>query len=385
MSGFEWKNLPVPAVLNAASHPYLSAMTLALVALVAGFMVQAVGRHILEHVVKRFSVAGALIRSTAHPVQFATPLLFVQMAWIAAPEHWPFNAGVTHITGLALVAALTWLVISAIRGVAATIEIMSPITVADNLQARRIQTQTRVLARCLMFLAFVIGTALVLMTFPGIRTIGTSLLASAGLAGIVAGVAARPVLTNLIAGLQIALSQPIRLDDVLIIQGEWGRVEEITSTYVVVSLWDQRRLIVPLQWFIENPFQNWTRHDANITGTVFLWVDYRMPLAPLRDELARTCNAAPEWDGRLHLLQVTDANERAVQLRALVTSADSSLNWDLRCKVREALVDLMQREYPQYLPRTRNELYEPARQQSAIPATNRGSAERMPEEKVSRF
>jgi len=357
MNGFEWKNLPVPAVINAGSHPYLSAMALAVTALVTGFLVQAIGRHVLEHVVRRFSVASALIRSTTHPVQLAMPLLFMQMAWIAAPSHWKFNGGVTHAIGLALVASLTWLVISAIRGVAHTIEIMSPITVANNLQARRVQTQTRVLARSLMFLAFVIGAALMLMTFPNIRAIGTSLLASAGLAGIVAGVAARPVLSNLIAGLQIALSQPIRLDDVLIIQGEWGRVEEITSTYVVVNLWDQRRMVVPLQWFIEHPFQNWTRHDAHITGSVFLWVDYRMPLAPLRDELARTCNAAPEWDGRLHLLQVTDVNDRAMQLRALVTSVDSGQNWDLRCKVREALIDLMQRQYPQFLPRMRAELY----------------------------
>jgi len=364
MNGFEWKNLPVPAVLNSVSHPYLSAMTLAFSALVLGFMAQAIGRHILEHLVRRFSVTGVLIRSTAYPIQFAMPLLFVQLAWIAAPDHWTFNASVTHITGLALVATLTWLTISAIRGIAAMIEMMTPVSVADNLQARRIQTQTRVLARSLMFLAFVIGAALMLMTFPDIRALGTSLLASAGLAGIVAGVAARPVLSNLIAGLQIALSQPIRLDDVLIIQNEWGRVEEITGTYVVVNLWDQRRLIVPLQWFIEHPFQNWTRHDASITGTVFLWVDYRMPLEPLREELERTCNAASEWDGRLHLLQVTDASDRAIQLRALVTSSDSSLNWDLRCKVREALVDFMQREYPDYLPRFRNELYGPASDRS---------------------
>ena len=185
------------------------------------------------------------------------------------------------------------------------------------------------------------------------RQIGASLLASAGVAGLVAGIAARPVLGNLIAGLQIALSQPIRLDDVVVIQGEWGRIEEITGTYVSVRLWDQRRLIVPLQWFIENPFTNWTRNSSQIIGTVFLYVDYRMPLAPLREELARIVEHAPEWDGRVQVLQVTDATERAMQLRVLVSSLDSGLNWDLRCRVREGLLDFMQQHYPQYLPRAR--------------------------------
>lgn len=359
MSVLDWEDLPVPALLNATTHPYMSAATLALVALVCGFTVQAAGRHLLEHLVRRFSIAGTLIRSTVHPVQVAMPLLFVQLAWIAAPERWSFNGTVTHLTALSLMAALTWLTINAIGAVAATIEQMRPVSVADNLQARRLHTQTRVLARCLMFVAFVIGVALMLMTFPDIRALGTSLLASAGLAGIVAGIAARPVLSNLIAGLQIAVSQPIRLDDVLIVQGEWGRVEEITGTYVVVNLWDQRRMIVPLQWFIEHPFQNWTRTGAQITGAVLFWVDYRMPMAPLRAELTRVCNAAPEWDGRLALLQLTDASDRAIQLRALVTSADSGLNWDLRCRVREALVDFMQREYPQFLPRLRAEVSGP--------------------------
>jgi small-conductance mechanosensitive channel len=157
------------------------------------------------------------------------------------------------------------------------------------------------------------------------------------------------VFSNLIAGLQLALAQPLRIDDVLIVQGEWGRVEEITGTYVVLKIWDERRLIIPLQWFIENPFQNWTRSNAQIIGTVFVWVDYRMPLEPLREAARRACEAAPEWDKRLCLLQVVEAGERSMQLRVLVTSGNSSLNWDLRCKVREALVDFMQREYPQYL------------------------------------
>jgi small-conductance mechanosensitive channel len=241
-------------------------------------------------------------------------------------------------------------------------------TLADNLRARGIQTQTRVIARTLMGLAVLIGVALMLMTFPEIRALGASLLASAGLAGIVAGLAAKPVLGNLVAGLQIAVSQPIRLDDVLIVEGEWGRVEEITGAYVILCLWDQRRLVVPLQWFIEHPFQNWTRSTAQLIGSVFLWVDYRMPLAPLRAEAERLCSGAPEWDKRLSLLQVTDATAQAMQLRILVSSADSGKNWDLRCKVREGLVDFMQAHYAQYLPL--NRVVYDAQQAADMPGAN---------------
>jgi small-conductance mechanosensitive channel len=194
------------------------------------------------------------------------------------------------------------------------------------------------------------------MTFPGLRQIGASLLASAGVVGVVAGIAARPVFGNLIAGLQIALTQPIRLDDVVIIEGEWGRIEEITATYVVVKIWDERRLVVPLQWIIQNPFQNWTRTGSQLLGTVMLWMDYSVPLAPLRAELQRVCEEAPEWDGRVAMMQVTEANERAVQLRALVSAADASKTWDLRCRVREALIDFLQRERPEALPRVRAQM-----------------------------
>jgi hypothetical protein len=165
-------------------------------------------------------------------------------------------------------------------------------------------------------------------------------------------------LGNLIAGLQIALAQPIRLDDVVIIEGEWGRIEEITGTYVVVRIWDERRLVVPLNYFIENPFQNWTRTTSQLIGSVFLWLDYRMPLEPLRAELQRLCKQAPQWDGRVCVLQVTDANEQAMQLRVLVSTVDSGTGWDLRCFVREGLIAFVQAHYPQHLPLRRTEFHQ---------------------------
>src|SRR5690606_21506645 len=174
-----------------------------------------------------------------------------------------------------------------------------PLTSKDNLSARRIHTHTRVMARSIMIIVIVIGAGAALMTLPLLRQVGTSLLASAGVAGIVIGFAAKPVLSNLLAGLQIAMTQPIRLDDVVIVENEWGWIEEITATYVVVRIWDQRRLVMPLQWFIENPFQNWTRSTSEILGTVLLWVDYRMPVDLVRQEAERLCREATEWDGRV--------------------------------------------------------------------------------------
>jgi small-conductance mechanosensitive channel len=231
-----------------------------------------------------------------------------------------------------------------------------PMDVADNLRARRVVTQVRVLGRTADVIVVIIGASIILLTIPGVRQLGASLLASAGVAGLAIGLAAKPVLSNLIAGLQIALTQPIRLDDVVIIEGEWGRVEEITGSYVAVRIWDERRLVVPLNWFIENPFQNWTRRSSQLIGTVFLMLDYRMPLAPLREELKRLCEEAPEWDRRVCLLQVTDANDRSMQLRALVSSTDSGRNWDLRCHVREGLINYVQTHHPDALPRWRGEL-----------------------------
>jgi small-conductance mechanosensitive channel len=352
-------------------HPFLTLALSGGLALCFGYLVQAVGRRLLERITAHFSMVGSLVRATAHPMQWVMPLLFLQLVLVAAPDDLASIGRIRHFTGLVFIAAVTWLIARCIAGAADTIVALSPLAIQDNLHARRIQTQTRVISRSLVFLTMLIGVAIMLMTFPEVRTVGTSLLASAGLAGIVAGVAARPVLSNMIAGLQIAVSQPIRLDDVLVVQGEWGRVEEISGSYVVLALWDQRRLIVPLQWFIENPFQNWTRSSSEILGTVWLWVDYRMPLQPLREELARVCKAASEWDGRVQVLQATEATERALQLRLLVSSADSSMNWDLRCKVREALIDFMQKNYPDYLPRQRTQINADTQQLDDIFAFNR--------------
>ena len=334
----------------------LGLLLAALIAVVVALIAHRLGGVVIKRITRGLPVTSVVASRCVRPARYVLPLLALQAVWQAGPDTITLIAQVRHGNALLLLAALTWLAQRAVNGLAQGVIGQHALDVEDNLNARRIHTQTRLLSRTASFMVLVAGLSLMLMTFPGARQVGASLLASAGVIGIVAGIAARPVFANLIAGLQLALAQPLRIDDVLIIEGEWGRVEEITGTYVVLKIWDERRLIIPLQWFIEKPFQNWTRNSAQLIGTVFLWVDYRMPLQPLREAAQRACEVAPEWDKRLCLMQVVEAGEKSMQLRVLVTSANSSLSWDLRCKVREALVDFMQRDYPQFLPMMRAEL-----------------------------
>ena len=343
---------------NLWSSAWPQTLVAAAIAVGVALVVFGVGHTLLRRMVRSTRVLAAVVKSGATPARVVLPLMALQAVWHNASDDLVGLARVQHLSSVLLLAALTWLLMRAVRGVGEGVIALHPSDVGDNLQARRVHTQARVLARIVMVMVLLLGVALILMTFPGARQIGASLLASAGVAGLVIGIAARPLFSNLIAGLQIALAQPIRLDDVLIVQDEWGRVEEITGTYVVLRLWDQRRLIIPLQWFIENPFQNWTRHSAEIIGTVFLYVDYGTPLEPLRVEAQRLCEASPDWDRRLCKLQVTEATERAMQLRVLVSAADSGKAFGLRCDVREGLLGYLQRESPQHLPQWRTQLAE---------------------------
>jgi small-conductance mechanosensitive channel len=274
---------------------------------------------------------------------------------------------------LGIIAAISWLVIALLRAGEALVLKRHRVDVADNLEARRVHTQIRVISRTLVVLVVVVGVGAMLMTFDKVQTIGASLLASAGIAGLAVGLAARPVLSNLIAGLQLALTQPVRLDDVVIVEGEWGWIEEITSTYVVVRIWDLRRLVVPLSHFIEKPFENWTRRTADILGTVYLHTDYTVPLEEVRKELTRIVEASPHWDGKVAGLVVTDAKEYTLEIRALVSAVDSSKAWNLRCEVREKLIEFLQREYPQCLPRLRAEFGERMRPAGGITSAQKNN------------
>ncbi|MEO8307838.1 MAG: mechanosensitive ion channel domain-containing protein [Pseudomonadota bacterium] len=227
------------------------------------------------------------------------------------------------------------------------------IDVADNREARGVYTQVTVLRKVALSVIGTFALASMLMVFDSVRQLGTTILASAGVAGIVVGFAAQRSLGALLGGFQIAMTQPIRIDDVVVVENEWGKIEEITLTYVVINLWDQRRLVVPTTYFLEKTFQNWTRTSADLLASVFLYVDYQAPIERVRQQLTRILEASELWDRKVNALQVTDTTEHAVQIRALASAADASRAWDLRCEMREKLIRFLQQEQPDSLPRLR--------------------------------
>ncbi|QDV05014.1 Miniconductance mechanosensitive channel MscM precursor [Planctomycetes bacterium Poly30] len=250
----------------------------------------------------------------------------------------------------------TWLVARLIHIAMDSMIQRQDVSVEDNLRARTALTQYRVLERIAIIVVWGLGTAMVMWTFPGIRALGSGLLASAGIVGLVLGLAAQRTIGNFLAGIQIALTQPVRLDDAVVIEDEWGWIEDITTTYVEVKLWDERRLIVPFTTILEKPFQNWTRTRADIIGSVMLWTDHSVNVAEMRKVLQSIVESTDLWDGRVVVLQVVESSERAVQLRALVSAANSPRCWDLRCHVREKLLAYLAEEQAHALPRLRGEL-----------------------------
>jgi len=301
----------------------------------------------------------SLVKHCYRPLQW-TIVVFVIRLGLAAALGEEKIAGVTHILSVFFIGLVSWLLIKMVYVLEDYIVSRFAVDVKDNLRARKILTQLKVLKRIAVIVVGVIALATMLMMFPKVRQLGTTILASAGIIGIVVGMAAQRTISTFIAGLQIAFTQPIRVDDVVIVENEWGRIEEITLTYVVVKIWDLRRLIVPITYFIEKPFQNWTRVSADILGTIFIYVDYTVPIDSVREELGRIVkNSSNLWDGKVCVLQVTNTSERTVELRALVSAADASAAWSLRCEVREKLVDFIQKNYPEALPKLRAEMGPP--------------------------
>ena len=223
--------------------------------------------------------------------------------------------------------------------------------VRENEAARKISTHVSLARKILNVLLVLLAVSSVLMTFDTVRQVGLSILASAGIAGVILGFAAQKSLTTLISGIQIAITQPISIGDVVVVEKEWGRIEDISLTYVVVQLWDQRRMIVPITWFIDRPFQNWSRTSPELLGTVLIYLDYGMLPDILRQELERIVSSTPLWDKRVVKMQVTNASENSIEMRALVSAANSSELWELRCLVREQLIEFINRNYPGWLPK----------------------------------
>ncbi|SFK42826.1 Small-conductance mechanosensitive channel [Sphingomonas sp. NFR04] len=255
--------------------------------------------------------------------------------------------------GLLVPGLIGWILVALLGVIFDWVLLRADVTVENNLRARRRRTRASILHRVIVFVVLSITFCLMLMSIPSVRSIGVTLIASAGLAALAVGAAAQPALKNLIAGIQMAFSEPIRLDDVVIVEGEWGRIEDIRLTYVVVRLWDERRLVVPVSQFLEKPFQNWTRETSQLLGSVFWYLDPAADIPRLRAKLEELVKANPRWDGRFCNLQVTDTKPEAIEVRGLMTAKDASTAFDLRCDIREGLLAYIRQEMPEALVRTR--------------------------------
>jgi small-conductance mechanosensitive channel len=297
-----------------------------------------------------------LIRRLRQPVRWV--MILIAISFVAEIIVFPSvtNVFAIHLFAIILIALIVWLLTKAVCVLSDIVLLRFEGGAKDDLHARKVYTQVNVLRRIGIVIVVTIGLAAILMTFDRVRQLGTAILASAGIAGIVLGLAAQKTLGNLIAGLQIAFTQPIRIDDTVIVEGEFGQIEEVTLTYVVVKTWDLRRLVLPITYFVERPFQNWTRASTDLLGTVLLYVDYTMPVEALRAELQRILDETELWDRKVGLLQVTNASDRAMELRVLVSAPNAGTAWDLRCLVREKLIEFIQKNYPRALPRLRADI-----------------------------
>ncbi len=331
---------------------------LSILLLLAGAVLAATASHtlltvVLRRLISRGSIASSILKRIGGPTRLVMVLLALVLVLPVAEFNAEFAEATRQILKVGVVVLLGWSAAIAINATARRVAGRHDIGVEDNLTARRIHTQINILRRVSLVGVFLLTLGTSLMIFPAVRSFGVSLFASAGVAGLVLGFAARPILTNLIAGMQIALTQPIRIDDVLIVEGEWGWVEEITTTYVVIRIWDQRRLIVPLSHFIEKPFENWTRESAAILGVVLWHLDYRAPIAEMRKKLEELLYANKLWDGKVANLQVVDSGVSTISVRALMSARNSPTAWDLRCEIREQMLEWLRAEYPDALPRVR--------------------------------
>jgi small-conductance mechanosensitive channel len=299
-----------------------------------------------------------------HALRLSVPLLGVilLLPLFKLPENWTWvtQKGV----GILFIVTLSFVIVHGINAMQSAVLSRQRLDLPDNLSARRIYTQVSVIRKIIVGAVVVIAAGSVLMLFDPVRQFGTSILASAGIAGIVIGFAAQKTLGNVLAGIQIALTQPLLIDDIVVVEGEFGQIEEITLTYVTVRTWDLRRMILPITYFVEKPFQNWSRVSTDLLGTIVLYLDYQAPIGELRKELKRLVENNPKWDGKVCGLQVTDTKQATIEVRALVSSTDPGKVFDLRCEVREGLIEFLRRNHPESLPRQRS-VWEPSDEEIA--------------------
>ncbi len=328
----------------------VAAVALIIGRVIAGLVVRALARWS-----KRTDtiVDDAIAKHVHGPLRWLGPIIALNLArplMTLPPGPMEF---LRHTLLILLISGFGWVALRFVRVVEDVVNHRFNIEDKDNLHARAVYTQMRGFRNIASFLVGMATIAFVLMTFERVRQLGAGLLASAGLAGVVLGFAAQKSLGTILAGIQIALTQPIRVEDVVIVEGEWGTIEEITLTYVVVRIWDLRRLVVPISYFIDKPFQNWTRVSADLLGTVNLYLDYSVPVEAIREEFKRILDASEYWDGKTWGVQVTDATDRTMTVRPLMSGKNSGDIWNLRCEVREKLIQFVRENYPDSLPRLR--------------------------------
>ncbi|MDF2868126.1 MAG: mechanosensitive ion channel family protein [Gammaproteobacteria bacterium] len=303
---------------------------------------------VLPALTKRFRVP-VLLLSIIFGMSLATPLI----RFPASTQGF-----IERIFSIAGIVAVTWLLVNFVDIARTLILMRYDLKASDNFKARKVYTELKVISRIINAFIMILAFAAILMTFDRIREVGYSILASAGVGAAIIGFAAQKSLATILAGLQVAMTQPIRIDDVVIVENEWGIVEEITLNYVVLRIWDKRRLIIPITYFLEKPFQNWSRQSTDLVGIVFIYTDYYVPVDELRSELTKILADNPKWDRQANVLQITDAKPDVVELRILVSASNAAKLWDLRCEVREQLINYIRQNYPESLPRTRVSLLE---------------------------
>ena len=333
----------------------MAAISIAIAVAVA-FLLHWIAYWIATRIARRLKVDPVILPAIYHPTRW----IVVLSALAAGVQPLTFSDRIESIwsigSGMLFILLMGWLLFAVMRAGRILLERRSDISVEDNLKARRQHTRIRILYRVAQFIIGFLIVSLMLIMIPGVRTVGVTLMASAGLAGLAVGAAAQPALKNLIAGIQMAFSEPIRLDDVVIVEGEWGRIEDIKLTYVVVRIWDDRRMVVPVSYFLEKPFQNWTTKTSDLLGTVFLYVDPSADVERIRGRFVAAVQGNARWDGRVAILQVTDHRADALELRGLLSAHNAGIAFDLRCEVREAMLHFLRSEMPEALVRSRQRI-----------------------------
>jgi small-conductance mechanosensitive channel len=332
---------------------WMAGLGLIVLAIIVALIVHKTVMVLARRAVGQRSFGITFLNRTTGPSRLALCLLAVALVLPVAPFDEGARQRLAQFFVVATIALVGWLSMRAVDLAATRYLERHELDIDENYRARKHVTQVRVFKRVLDILITIVAFSTALMTFESVRQYGVSLFASAGAAGLIVGLAARPLLSNLIAGVQIAITQPIRIEDAVIIENEWGWIEDIASTYVVVRLWDWRRLVVPLSYFIEKPFQNWTRDAASLIGAIKLHVDYGADIPRIRKHLEQAVKETELWDGAVVNLQVVESHPQTIELRALVSARNAPQSWDLRCEIREKLLAFLQEQMPEALPHQR--------------------------------